>query len=445
MAAALTAASALALVAQSTGAAEVTYGKGINLGAIGTDNLALDEDPSEFTVVGRVAPFASMDINFSNGSINALGLLDFLTFSDGERQDTLNPKLFVVGQNTLVPKRLFLDTSLSVQNVSDDPREVSADDINTDEHLIPSYRVGLEPYLRFGLGQIADGSIRYVFDRALVPDNDQIGSIVNKAEFEVGNDPAENLLVWDIFSSVGQTVYDDGTGLQSANAFLSLGYTVSEDWLLSVSGGAERNEVTLPDDLGDESRASSEAALEEINDGEVVPIWDVIAKWRPSSRTTFTFGYGERSFGYRPSVEFERKLSRSKFTLEYVRDFVSTTQQLSDPNLTGLQGDGSPSGNDSSGLTAAGVGSLATEDSLTARFKMDGRRTSFTIEGLYAYRDRLESDATQEVAHLRATLSRNLNSRMELSVSAGHRLRIGEVDEQDYQENRISTNLKINL
>ncbi len=444
MAAALVAASALTLVGQPTSAAEIAYGKGINLGAIGTDNLALVEDPDEFTVVGRVAPFASMDIDFANGSINALGLLDFLTFSDGEREDTLNPKLFLVGQNTLVPKRLFLDTSLAIQNVSDDPREVSADDINTDEDLIPSYRVGIEPYLQFGIGQIADGSIRYVFDRALVPDNDQIGSIVNKAEFEIGNDPAENLLVWDIFSSTGQTVYDDGTGLQSSNAFLSLGYTVSEDWLLSVSGGAERNTVTLPDDLDAASRASSEAALEEINDGEVVPIWDVIAKWRPSSRTTFTFGYGERAFGYRPSVEFERKLSRSKFTLEYVRDFVSTTQQLSDPNLTGLGGV-SPSGNDSSGLTAAGAGSLAIEDSLTARLKIDGRRTSLSFEGLYAYRDRIESDATQEVAHLRATLSRNLNSRIELSVSAGHRLRIGEVDEQDYHENRISTNLKINL
>ena len=376
--------SLLLLSPEVSHAAEWSLLTNASIGGIYTDNVNLVEDDSELKeseLIGVVAPSIPMRGVGRRATVDLAASLIFNTSDD----NPILPRYRAFLGTELVKNNLFFDAFTSADQGPINPFAAAGSPVvNQTGNFTTIYRYTLNPYFVSRLNGNADLKINYRYSDYYFSDDDvtpRSQQSVKASLFTPGSAKVSGGLDY----SYRKTEYEDDTQDGSIREYIDavLRYQYDRKWRFAGGMGTELN--TFESDPQDDSLDGFR--------------WYLEARWTPNSRNTYTVRYGRRPFGSYANLNFNHTARKSRFRLQYRRDLRDSSDNLSNRNtLPATDLSGQPTNpftngpftqpNDFIDLTDNGV---YVTDTFRAYYTLTGKRTTFTLGGLYETRDYLDS------------------------------------------------------
>jgi hypothetical protein len=288
----------------------------------------------------------------------------------GDRdRDDFFPSLNATADAILVEQWLFLDADATASQNEVSPFVAGGDDrADRTGNTNTTYRYSVSPYVSRRFKDVANLLLRYTYDdqyntKDIVGDRSQETWLLT-----LGSGPVFSPLSWSLQGDYQKTDYSDTPGRPTNNnselksAQLNLGYQVNRFWNINGYYGDEWNDfVSSRDDI----------------DGDY---WGAGLTWTPNERTSVDVGTGDRFFGSTPWLRVSHRHKRSLFSADYEK----TLTYSRDIRTLDSGGDFGQPGNSTS-LSNSPI----LDERLTLAYSYSGRRTSLGIRGSY-------SDQTRE-------------------------------------------------
>jgi len=411
----------------------------LDLSAIYSDNIELSESDPENELVGAVSPSLSLSGEGNRSSALFLAGFNYLNFARSS-SDLFNPLLFAGAETNPIQNLLFVEGNISANQVSGEAASPADDAVNAGDDSTTAYNLEFHPYLIYSFRDTADFTASVRHSRVEVFDDDLDASRRNELRLSLEHSPDVDGYLWGVSGSIERTDLAEDNFIELRRVDAEAGFTYRQVWLFSGSVGHEW--VNEPDRTDENS--------ESVFDGdESAIIWDVGLSWRPSERTEFSAGYGERLFGGRPRLQFDHSTRRSNVTLSWSRGVTRSRAQIQRSPATDLITDvlsTSPDvDSDSSILDSQGLGVLenqfAIDEQVQLSFRLDGRRTSFLGDVLRTETESNDVSTDSITWQLQTALERRLSSRW--LIRADYEYSTTELTESSntIQENRVGLTL----
>jgi hypothetical protein len=379
---ALSVACILGLAASGASRAALNINAGATPRIIYTDNLCLTADDKESDIYGEVTPFVSMDGTAggrrANFSLSTSVDVNSLTNSDldnkgcggGNRdRDQYTPDINGRADAILVEQWLFIDADVTASQNEVSPFVAGGgDQADRTGNTNTTYRYSVSPYVSRRFKNTANLLLRYTYDdqyntKEIVGDSSQ-----ERWLFTLGSGPVFSPLTWSLQGDYSKTEYTDTPGRPTDNnselksAQMNFGYQINRTWQINGFYGNEWNDfVSSRDDI----------------DGS---FWGAGLHWTPNARTSVDVGTGDRFFGNTPWLRISHRHKRSVFSADYEK----TLTYSRDIRTQNSGGDFGQAGN-STNLSNSPI----LDERFTLAYSFAGRRSSLSINASY-------SDQTQE-------------------------------------------------
>lgn len=478
--------------AGSATAAEWNTSAGVTPGLVYTDNVCLSGDDEQdrwiatvtpdFSVsgVGKRAKFSlstAVEINnLTDDDLEELGCSP-ASFSDREQ---FAPRARANGNVELVKDWFFIDADASIDQNQASPFLGAGDDgFNRRGNTNTTYRYAVSPYINRRLDDAAQLFLRYSYDDQR-NSRDSVGdSNEERVTLRLDSGDRFTSFIWGVEGNYSELQYDDIDGRSFeentlASGLLTLGYNFSSSWQINASYGHEDNNffTTTRDDV----------------DGD---IWDVGLRWTPNSRVLVEAGGGHRFFGTSPRFKVQYRHKRHVLAADYARNVTydrnirtyrevqSTTDAFGDtiePNT------GEPL--DLSNDSVVSNQNPIVDERFTLAWAFRGRRTSISVSGSHSDQTRLDNNSNSVFTYARVGFNRSLSRSLSVNTALSYDEQqakdsdlIGDSDTfranlgvsarltesttmrliyqytdrssdrsfDDYQENRVTLNLRISL
>lgn len=392
--------------------------KFLDAAVTGTDNLQLGSGDE---VVYSVKP--SIELSFKGNRVNADVIAGVELYGFNERGDEIvDPRLELSTSGTVVNNLVYVTSSFDVGKLL--PGE---DFFDLSEDSETQARFRLNPFISRKFGRFADVYFGYGHQSL---DNEADGDVDTQQDtlaFSLGRNPKYGGFIWG-FGGNYERDRADNEVFDSLSAYASVGATVGQSVYFEVLGGAEINDYTK--NLDDDNEDAS-------------VLWEASLNWTPSERTSLRVGYGDRFFGQGPTFSFKHRVRNSTLSATWTRDINNSEVTLNDVSpftennsnvvLPTDSEDLINNENDDAILGRA----LFVDNRLRFGYKLAGRRSDLTIDGIYSDQEELDGDATRERLVGRVAFDRHLSPLTTVRLQYEHLIdeRSSNADRQN--ENRV--------
>jgi len=314
-----------------------------------------------------------------------------------------------------VEDKFFIGADTSARVTGNSSSSASVDAINfNSEGGQQVFTFGLTPEYRHHINKYADFTSNNRFDWVTYSGNNGSNNDSRSQAFNAAIRSGRHFSFWNwsLNATHREIFYDSDTDDETRKQYTAnLGYRFGPRWAVNGSVGYEDNDVNSNRD--------------DTND----TIWDVGANWTPNPRTSVSAEYGQRYFGDRFAGRVSHRTRRTRLALDLSRDVESRRDQqqvdslffLADPN-------GNPILDPATGQPIiVNVPSVVDtdEDFITTRMRgivtVTGRRTNVTVTGSVSNRDYEETPRDEDTYDLTASLTRDLGSNYNASLSGSAR------------------------
>lgn len=276
------------------------FGVNIDLGAIYTDNIFLDQaGQEEGDLVYTIAP-------------------EFYLTSDGDRIDAdfrYRPEAYFYQSNTdanavfhvldatmtgaLVREKFFLFLSASnFQSIVTPEGQFPTNNVPISNNRVDSRILEVRPYWEQRLGSM-DLLLELAYIDIRFDDPQFQNNTIRRGLFELNSIDRQQGFAWSTGYRNVISDYEDSAPWEFQRAELDIGYWITGNARVFVVGGAESDIDNL---------------LESNLDAE---FWEVGMQYRPSDRFNLEFAAGDRSYGRSFRANFEYRLRRGDTSLDY--------------------------------------------------------------------------------------------------------------------------------
>ncbi|MGB1139711.1 MAG: TIGR03016 family PEP-CTERM system-associated outer membrane protein [Halioglobus sp.] len=371
---------ALGVQASWSVAAEWTTTAAVAPRVVYSDNVCLNDQNEQDEIYGVITPSFGIEGKGNRANVSLLASVDASTLSDGDLRDNgcsnargdldrddYLPDVRARADATLVDQWLYLDVRGTATQNDVNPFVAGGDDVaDRRGNVNTTYRYTVSPYIKRRLKDVADVTLRYTYDDQTNSKDSVSDSTEESANLLISSGPSASPISWGLqgdysnveFDETDTRQFDDESELKSAQ--LNLGYQITRQWQVNGYYGEEWNDfVSDRDDI----------------DGDY---WSAGLTWTPNERATFSAGTGDRFFGTTPYFRADYRHKRSRFTVNYEQTLTYSR------NVRTLGVDDGLGGQPTS-LTDSPI----LDERVTLGYRFTGRRFNFGVTGNY-------SDQTRE-------------------------------------------------
>jgi uncharacterized protein (PEP-CTERM system associated) len=436
---------AFVCVAAPLGAAEWSNSASVTPGVTYTDNVCLSSNNTQDQWIGTVTPSGTVRGKGNNANVSLTASVEVNTLTDSKLKDQgcsggsfgdrdqFAPRLRGGANAVLVDQWLFIDSSANIsQNQVSPFVRGGGDSFDRTGNTNTTYNYSVSPYVARRFKDVAQLNIRYTWDDQYNSTNVVGDSTRESWQGLLGSIPGTSSFLWGIQGDYSKVSYSDerfsdvrdNQDSELKSAQLNLGYQLSRRWQVNGFYGQEWNDfVSNRDDI----------------DGT---FWDVGVRWTPTSRTTVDAGVGDRFFGSNPRFSIKHSHKRSAFSASYAKDLTYDrdirTLDDSPPLNPGFP---SPPEVDP-GLTTV-TNSPILDERYTLAYSFQGLRTRFGVSAFQSEQTR-EGDSLSAFSKATYTgVSVNANRPLSPEISLNGRISWNEQEPENSNSNtpgRFSSN-----
>ena len=288
---------------------------GLSVEQIYTDNSNLDSE-EESDSITRISPRLSLYRKGARAKLDLSYAPQYRHYWQETQPNEVVHFLRADGDIELVKKHIFMDGwATADQRPLNSSGRTGIDGITRTDDLTEVYTGGISPYFTSRLGPALTFEARYGLNRVYYAEEDRDSSTGQRADLVLGSSPAVRGMPWELRLEQNNIEYDDREDddkIKRARA--EMAYQLNRQWALGAVLGYEQYELATTED----------------REGE---IWGVGFIYSPNSRTRLTAGLGERFFGDNYYLDFSYRGSRTVWTADYKRDFVTARDEVIRPSL----------------------------------------------------------------------------------------------------------------
>lgn len=147
--------------------AEWTFTKGINAGAVYTDNVNLVSSGEESDISAVLTPHFSLHGKGARANVDITGAIELNNQDDGSN-DSVNPRLQADAKAELVERLAFIDLNATATQNAIDPLDVAAtNNLSNRGNTTTTYRYKISPYLKNRFKGLAETELRYTYNELI--------------------------------------------------------------------------------------------------------------------------------------------------------------------------------------------------------------------------------------------------------------------------------------
>ncbi|MES9854737.1 MAG: TIGR03016 family PEP-CTERM system-associated outer membrane protein [Candidatus Thiodiazotropha sp. L084R] len=392
-----------------------------------TDNALLTSEDKQDEYVTRVRPSVSIFREGARANLDFNYSPEYRYYKEETRDNETVHLLRANGDVELVENHLFIDAWATSDQTQISSSRTSPDGLTGSSENIDYYTVGVSPYYTTRFGNVSVLEARYAGDKVDYEDQDGVDSTDSTShEFDLilGSGTYTTSQAWEL--SASHTV-EDYTGSSDDNNKISIFrgeflQQISRQWAVAFAAGYEDYDLIIGESV----------------DGE---LWSIGIVFTPTSRTRFALGGGERAFGDDYYLNFEHSSSRSVWSIDYKRDYISARDEATRPTLFQRQDEFGNVVRDAvldspPAVTVTGVSTLSAEyfesDRVTASYVFRTQRTRAELRAGFLKRD--YEISTQDTQDTTASVSLYRLITRKFSGIAQFHWRDHEEELQDYKE-----------
>ena len=462
------------LVTETAQARDWRFSSGAATSLIFTDNVNQDSSDEENDLVLVITPYLTLHRERGGAKVSADSdltvALEYNSHTGGSL--SLNPRLQANTGLELVKDSVFFDArATSTQNIIDPLSSSGFDTLSEDnDNVTTTYSYSLSPWIINRLGRFAGLTTRYTFTDVINTGRRVSDSNSHAVALDLDSGPDFQRFSWNLTGAYRKTDFSSGEDNTLRSADVRLGYRFNRKWRASGSVGREWNDFVSDDSDIDGER------------------WDFRIGYTPNPRTSIDIGFGDRFFGSTPSLTIQRRHRRSRFSVSYSRELTDTNTLLSSQDVfqesdpfgqpfNPVTGDPQPITTDLTRLSD----SVIVDERVRATYSLQGRRTTLTLSGDHSKqeaqdtqeeiqlmgsgislnrrltklmssnlsfdwrREKDEDDFDTDTWRFRVNLSRELSPGSNLRFGYSHIKRDSDLPDEDYDENRLTLTLNIDL
>lgn len=232
------------------------------------------------------------------------------TYVDGSKASTFQNSLNTFGSVEAIDNLAFVDFSGSISR-----QTVSAFGVQADTGAIPNANQSevstfrLSPYLRGQLAGSANYEVRYAWTTTRTGTDAASDAKVADALVKLNGRVPSGQLGWSVEASRQSVDFTTGRSTEADRLAGTLSYPVSNQLVVSVTGGRDSNNYT---NAGKQSHSVVGAGV----------------NWSPAPTTTLTANASNQSFGHGHSLSFEHRTPRTIWRLTDSKGVSTTPGQL---------------------------------------------------------------------------------------------------------------------
>jgi len=280
---------------------------------------------------------------------------------------------------------------------------------------IQTYTYNLSPYFKHHFGRYADILTRYTFNQVINSGKSGLDSYKNQVLISINSGPYYTRFPWGISYRQSKTGYENGIRDSETTSFNSnVSYILNRKWRINLNGGKVDYDIQS-------SRSSTDSVT-----------WSAGATWTPNPRTNMDFSYGQKMFGPSFGFNFNHRLRRSTWTLNYNKSLTSSrSQQLSQSNnASGFNGN--QGANYQPGYSYSDYATLTDEyyviETLNTGLTLNTRRSTLDVNAHFTRREYEVSGNKGRDIGVNANWSRQLTPKTDAKVTVS------------WQKNRVNEN-----
>ncbi|MCU7921843.1 MAG: TIGR03016 family PEP-CTERM system-associated outer membrane protein [Candidatus Thiodiazotropha sp. (ex Dulcina madagascariensis)] len=361
-----------------------------------TDNALLTQDNEEDDSITRVRPSLSLYKEGARASLDFNYAPEYRHYWQDTEDNEVVHLLRAEGNVELYENTLFLDgwANADRSNVTSSGR-VGLNGLTGTADDTDVYSIGLSPYLTARFGGYSVLEVRYTGDRVDYSEDGPSDSVGHSVDIVLGSGSYFTNQIWEVSAFQKRVDYEALDDDNESSIFRAeLVQQLTHQWALAFAAGYEEYILAVTED----------------SDGS---LWSLGAIYTPTPRTRIAAGFGERSFGDDYFVDFSHRSSRTLFTAEYERDFISARDEVGRQTLFQRQDAfgnlvRDPILEDARSVTRSGTTPTLTEDFYEIRRFITGftYQTPRTLSGIRgAYTERIYDDSARDTEDLDIALN----------------------------------------
>lgn len=417
-------------------AADWRVAKGVSASVTHTDNADVSDDERRDESVLSLSPYVRLDATGRRSELSLSGQVELQRFVDEARTE-IEPVIALATRTDLVERFATLDTAARVSQRSIDAGPLS-DDVSTrpDEETEQTYEIGFSPSLSDTVGDRTRYRTSYRFASVRGSDDRLVGSDTHGVSARVlsiaGGDVI--LLAGGEYDVVR---FENDDSAHTAFVGVGAGYRFRPTVLGFVAVGRDwtrpgESVDTLEDDL-----------------------WNVGLRWQPSTRFRAALGYGERTYGRRPSASVTLIGRRSTIELAWSRELAFVAGSGSFDVLSPIDADVDGAGTlaerddseliDGEPLSPFAREAFSVDEKVDLSYGLRGQRSTLSASLAWARREQLDTGLVTDGRELELGFTRSLSSRTDVAAS-WQMIDSDFSDERERtRENRFRLSLRIAL
>lgn len=231
------------------------------------------------------------------------------TYADGSKASTFQNSLNTFGNIEAIDNLAFVDFSGSISRQAVSAFGVQTDGgiPNSNQSEVSTFR--LSPYLRGQLAGSANYEARYAWTTTRTGTDAASDAKVADALVKLSGRVPSGQLAWSVEASRQSVDFTTGRSTEADRLAGTLSYPVSNQLVVSVTGGRDSNNYT---NAGKESHSVVGAGV----------------NWSPAPTTTLSANASNQSFGHGHSISFEHRTPRTVWRLTDSNGVATTPGQL---------------------------------------------------------------------------------------------------------------------
>ncbi len=291
-------------------AKDIEKGASIEVAVDFSDNINLTDTDEISDAVLRIIPGISFNKEGARVKSNLNYYLSGLMYARETDKNTVRQYLNANIDSELVDNSVYLDLNASIsQHLLNPNRGASNDGVSGSDNLTQTYIYGLTPYWKKNWSNWLESEVRYnyneiIFDNKFVDDSKQ-----QSINLKFDSSRKFNDIFWGIEFEHVETNYETLQDTSADITILTLGYHYSRKLDLVLNTGYEDY------DTPQSTRNSGGSGV------------TVGFKWRPNTRNSLDFNFGNRFFGNTYHLDYKRRARKITWNVTYADDITDLRNQ----------------------------------------------------------------------------------------------------------------------
>ncbi|RDH44909.1 TIGR03016 family PEP-CTERM system-associated outer membrane protein [Zooshikella ganghwensis] len=282
-----------------------------------SDNINLSNDNEESDQVLEIRPSVRVVGDGSRLKLNFDYALQSLHYLENTNSDETRHQMSGFLQSELLENHLFFDARSSIsQQLKNESRGGSSDNISGSSNIDDVYTYELSPYWVQRIGSVAQAQLRYTFNSVEYDDSGDTSSSSDSTQDSISaviaSQPSQKRTFWSLNYDYSKTDYKTENDTELTSYSGTLGYRWSRKFSSYLT-------------LGYESQDNDIESVRHDTDGT---FWILGGDWQPSALTSISASFGERYYGDTYGFRASHRRKRSLFVLSYNESQQSTRDQV---------------------------------------------------------------------------------------------------------------------